>query len=270
MQTDRRVAGPADGPGPREARRSRRDRQWRRPSGLVDEAGPGPARSAGSRPASRSCSSSSACSSRSRCCSRSSGSSASRARPARPDPRPTGSTSSRRASPSMPTRRSSPSPTSNPISFLELALNSLIIASATALVSVSIGLTAAYAFSRMKFRGREVLMLSVLAVLMLPAVATIAPLFVLLTRIQIGDFNLAGRSSASSLAITAERAAVRDLEPEGLPRHDPQGPRGGRGGRRRDAQPDVHQDHRCRWPSRPSRSPRSWGSSPAGPSSTSR
>jgi arabinogalactan oligomer / maltooligosaccharide transport system permease protein len=94
-------------------------------------------------------------------------------------------------------------PTSNPISFLELARNSLIIASVTALVSVGIGLTAGYAFSRMRFRFREALMLSVLAVLMLPAVATIAPLFVLLTRIQIGDFVLGRTILGVIIAITA-------------------------------------------------------------------
>src|SRR4029450_11320048 len=94
-------------------------------------------------------------------------------------------------------------PTRNPISFLELARNSLILASATALVSGSIWLTAGYAFSRMRFRFREALMLSVLAVLMLPAVATIAPPFGLLTRIQIGDFVLGRTILGVIIAITA-------------------------------------------------------------------
>ena len=94
-------------------------------------------------------------------------------------------------------------PTSNPISFLELARNSFFIASATSLLSVGIGLTAGYAFSRLRFRFREALMLSVLAVLMLPAVATIAPLFVLLTRIQIGDFVLGRSLLGVIVAITA-------------------------------------------------------------------
>ena len=94
-------------------------------------------------------------------------------------------------------------PTSNPVSFLELARNSLIIATGTSVVSVLIGVSAAYAFARLRFRGREVLMVSILAVLMLPAVATIAPLFVLLTQFRIGDFIL-GRTLAGVLvAITA-------------------------------------------------------------------
>ncbi len=89
-------------------------------------------------------------------------------------------------------------PTSNPVSFLELARNSLFVASATAIASVGIGVTAAYAFSRLQFPGRQALMIAILAVLMLPAVATIAPLFILLTRIQFGDFIL-GRTLAGVL-----------------------------------------------------------------------
>jgi arabinogalactan oligomer/maltooligosaccharide transport system permease protein len=92
-------------------------------------------------------------------------------------------------------------PTSNPVSFWELARNSFIVASTTSLVSVGIGVTAAYAFSRLHFPGRQVLMISILAVLMLPAVATIAPLFILLTRIQVGDFIL-GRTLAGVIVAT--------------------------------------------------------------------
>ena len=71
-------------------------------------------------------------------------------------------------------------PTNNPISFLELTANSLKIALSTSIISVIIGVFAAYAFSRLRFRGRELLMLVILGVLMLPAVAAITPLFVLL------------------------------------------------------------------------------------------
>ena len=81
-------------------------------------------------------------------------------------------------------------PTENAVSFASLALNSLFVAVVIAVASVGIGVLAAYAFSRMRFRGREVLMIGILAVLMLPAVATIAPLFVSLNKIQIGTFNL--------------------------------------------------------------------------------
>jgi arabinogalactan oligomer/maltooligosaccharide transport system permease protein len=81
-------------------------------------------------------------------------------------------------------------PTTNPVSFLELAFNSFKLATGTAVISVGIGILAAYAFARLRFRGRSLLMIAILGVLMLPAVATIAPLFVQLNSVRIGDFNL--------------------------------------------------------------------------------
>ena len=92
-------------------------------------------------------------------------------------------------------------PTGNPISFLELAFNSFKLAISTAVFSVLIGVFAAYAFSRLQFRGRQVLMLAILAVLMLPAVAALAPLFVSLNAIKIGDFNLRTTLLGVGLAI---------------------------------------------------------------------
>ncbi len=100
------------------------------------------------------------------------------------------------------------SPTANPISFVELTANSLKVALSTSIVSVLIGVFAAYAFSRLRFRGREVLMLMILAVLMLPAVATLAPLFVLLNSIRVelpllGEFNLRQSLLGLGLAIVS-------------------------------------------------------------------
>jgi arabinogalactan oligomer/maltooligosaccharide transport system permease protein len=96
-------------------------------------------------------------------------------------------------------------PTSNPISFIELALNSMKIAVGSAAVAVGIGIMAAYAFSRLKFRGREALMIAVLGVLMLPSVATIIPLFIFLNqfRIELGDlsFNLRNSLLGVTLAV---------------------------------------------------------------------
>jgi arabinogalactan oligomer/maltooligosaccharide transport system permease protein len=98
-------------------------------------------------------------------------------------------------------------PTANPVTFGELALNSLKLAIGTALVSTLIGVSAAYVFSRFDFRGRRVLMLMVLAVLMLPSIATIAPLFVLLNKITVGTgpdaFNLRNSLWGVGLAIVS-------------------------------------------------------------------
>jgi arabinogalactan oligomer/maltooligosaccharide transport system permease protein len=96
-------------------------------------------------------------------------------------------------------------PTSNPISFFDLALNSLKIAIGSSVVAVSIGIVAAYAFSRLRFRGRETLMIAVLGVLMLPSVATIIPLYIFLNQFQIefGDlsFNLRNSLLGVTLAV---------------------------------------------------------------------
>lgn len=76
-------------------------------------------------------------------------------------------------------------PTNNDISFGALAFNSFRLSAGVAIISVLIGVLAAYAFSRFQFRGRGALMISVLTVLMLPAIATLPALYVLLNRVQI-------------------------------------------------------------------------------------
>ena len=96
-------------------------------------------------------------------------------------------------------------PTQNPVSFVELALNSLFVAVMISAASVIIGILAAYAFSRLQFRGREVLMIGILAVLMLPAIATLAPLTVMLNKVQVGTFNLKNSLFGVALAVTSSQ-----------------------------------------------------------------
>ncbi|CAN5792306.1 ABC transporter permease subunit [soil metagenome] len=97
-------------------------------------------------------------------------------------------------------------PTSNPIGFFDLAKNSFILAVTSSAISILIGVAAAYAFSRLRFRGRQVLMLGILAVLMLPPVVAIVPLFVQFNKIAIdipilGSFNLRQSLAGVSLAV---------------------------------------------------------------------
>jgi arabinogalactan oligomer/maltooligosaccharide transport system permease protein len=97
-------------------------------------------------------------------------------------------------------------PTSNPIGFLDLAKNSLILATVSSVISIGIGVTAAYAFSRLQFRGRQILMLGILAVLMLPPVVAIVPLFVQFNQISLdlpilGEFNLRQSLAGVGLAV---------------------------------------------------------------------
>jgi len=100
-------------------------------------------------------------------------------------------------------------PTANPVTFTELALNQLKLAGSVSVLSVLLGIFAAYSFSRFEYRGRAALMLSVLAVLILPSVATLAPLFVMLNRINIDigplQFNLRNSLWGVGLALTSSQ-----------------------------------------------------------------
>lgn len=92
-----------------------------------------------------------------------------------------------------------PADPSSCMTFGKLLINSLLVAFGTSLFSVVLGASAAYAFSRFKFIGREVGLLGFIALLMLPSTATIAPLYVLLTQVKIGGEPL--RSTLVGLAI---------------------------------------------------------------------
>ncbi len=76
-------------------------------------------------------------------------------------------------------------PTANPVSLGQLMFNSFRLATITGIASIIVGIFASYAFSRLRFVGREVLMVAVLTVLMLPAIATLPALFVLLNKVQV-------------------------------------------------------------------------------------
>lgn len=101
-------------------------------------------------------------------------------------------------------------PTANPVTFTELAINQFKLAGGVAVFSVLVGVLAAYSFSRFEFRGRQSLMLSIITVLMLPGIASIAPLFVLLNQFSLRDaetgrilFNLRNSLWGVGLAMTS-------------------------------------------------------------------
>lgn len=75
-------------------------------------------------------------------------------------------------------------------SFLKNMMDSLIIAGGTVVVGLLVSVTAAYAFSRFRFRGRKLLMLQFLLINMFPIVLLILPLFVLMRRFGLLDTHL--------------------------------------------------------------------------------
>ncbi|SHI49393.1 carbohydrate ABC transporter permease [Aureimonas altamirensis] len=61
--------------------------------------------------------------------------------------------------------------------FLQNVLNSVIVATAVVIISLFLAVTAAYALSRIRFKGRGLLLLTILAVSMFPQIAVLAGLF---------------------------------------------------------------------------------------------
>ncbi len=71
------------------------------------------------------------------------------------------------------------------LSFLGLLRNSLIIAGGAALASVVVGTSAAYAFARFRFRGRQSGLFALLVGAFLPLVALMTPLYLLLEMVHL-------------------------------------------------------------------------------------
>ncbi len=92
------------------------------------------------------------------------------------------------------------------MTFAALLKNSLFVALGTSLFAVFLGASAAYAFSRFHFIGRQAGMLGFVVLLMFPSTATIAPLYVLLSQISIGDEAL--RATLIGLAIAYASSAL--------------------------------------------------------------
>lgn len=78
-------------------------------------------------------------------------------------------------------------PTGNPVTFIELLRNSFVLSMGVGLVALLVAVTSAYAFSRFKFKMREVLMILVFIPLLMPAVGLSTPLYLLLNQVQIKE-----------------------------------------------------------------------------------
>jgi trehalose/maltose transport system permease protein len=78
--------------------------------------------------------------------------------------------------------------------------NSLVVASTVVALSLSLGVTAAYALARVHFRGRRLLLVTVLGVSMFPQVAVLSGLFQLVQ--ALGLYNSKGALVFSSLICT--------------------------------------------------------------------
>jgi multiple sugar transport system permease protein len=93
--------------------------------------------------------------------------------------------------------------------------NSFGIAVIATLLQMITGSMAAYAFSRLRFKGKNVVFAAYLATLMIPLQVLVVPLFIQMTRLNLNDtyFALLAPSIASAFGIFLLRQAV-----DGVPR----------------------------------------------------
>ena len=71
------------------------------------------------------------------------------------------------------------------LSFLGALKNSLVVSGSAALLSVGLGASAAYAFARLRFPGRQAGLFGLLLGTLLPPVALMTPLYILLTALHL-------------------------------------------------------------------------------------
>ena len=78
-------------------------------------------------------------------------------------------------------------PTANPVTFTQLLTNSFLLSTGVGLAALMVAVTAAYSFSRFKFKMRQVLMILVFIPLLMPAVGLSTPLYLLMNQFRLMD-----------------------------------------------------------------------------------
>lgn len=74
--------------------------------------------------------------------------------------------------------------------FLKAFVNTLIVSSMAVLLSLGVGVPAAYAFARFPFRGSAFLFFALLVMRMLPPIAVLVPMYVLFTKLGLATTRL--------------------------------------------------------------------------------
>lgn len=104
--------------------------------------------------------------------------------------------------------------------------NSIVVALSSTGLSVLIGIFAAYAFARLEFRGKNAMLISVIALRMLPEIALVLPLYMIMQELNMSDSKVfltlvymsfvlpfviwILRSYFESIPVTLEEAALID------------------------------------------------------------
>jgi multiple sugar transport system permease protein len=74
--------------------------------------------------------------------------------------------------------------------FRAALVNSTVVAGAAVVISLVVGVFGAYAFARLRFRGRKTALLLMLSTYMLPPIAIVVPLYLLLVQLHLLDTRL--------------------------------------------------------------------------------
>jgi multiple sugar transport system permease protein len=74
--------------------------------------------------------------------------------------------------------------------FRSSLFNSLIVATATVVISMTIGVFGAYAYARLRFRGARTSLLLFLSTYMVPPIALVIPLYLIMVRLHLLDTRL--------------------------------------------------------------------------------
>jgi arabinogalactan oligomer/maltooligosaccharide transport system permease protein len=99
-------------------------------------------------------------------------------------------------------------PQANNVMFTTMLKNSLILSLGVSAAVTVVAVSAAYAFARFHFPGRKWGLFAFIAVLMLPNVATLAPLFVLLSQIKVPGSGESLRTTLLGVAIAYVSGAL--------------------------------------------------------------
>jgi multiple sugar transport system permease protein len=76
------------------------------------------------------------------------------------------------------------------VTFRASLVNSAVVAGSSVLISITVGIFGAYAFSRLRFRGRRPTLLLMLSTYMLPPIAIVVPLYLILVQLHLLDTRL--------------------------------------------------------------------------------
>jgi ABC-type glycerol-3-phosphate transport system permease component len=74
--------------------------------------------------------------------------------------------------------------------FLQAFVNSLVVSSGAVILSICVGVPAAYAFARFPFRGGSFLFFSLLVMRMLPPIAVLVPMYILFSKLGLTTTRL--------------------------------------------------------------------------------